>query len=270
MTADDHDDGQVLPQLLGTACIAPEVAAAVQAGSEQVPALELHAVEAGVAHARIGVLGDDDAVGDVGAAVLGEMARDRQQPQVQLVAGEHDVEDRPARHDLGLVEPVAETAPRVEQLAFRHAGREGQALAAAEDVRDHRKRAVADTLEPEHRGLAARLQLHGDGGHLVVQRHRLADAEDALGSRLGKVLKEATQIAGRPPGCLNAAHACRSLFLRILAHPSTMRSSTQLSKAWHSVSMWVNLPDRPTGRHSPSCCRSTASLSSGTMVSTRL
>src|SRR5262249_62277519 len=92
MTADQHGHRQVLAELLGAARVRPQMAAAVQAGPEQVRTLELHAMEARVADARIGVFRHYDAVGDVGAAVLRKVARYRQGLSVKLRAGVDAVE----------------------------------------------------------------------------------------------------------------------------------------------------------------------------------
>ncbi len=87
MAADNNNDRQVPPEFLGAARIIPQVAPAVQTGSKQVPAFELHAVKAGVADAAVGIFRNDDPIGDIGAAVLGKVARDRQPSEIDIASG---------------------------------------------------------------------------------------------------------------------------------------------------------------------------------------
>src|SRR5262249_38802724 len=149
-----------------------------------------------------------------------------------------------------------------KQLRLRDPCREGEAPAIAEDIGDNRERAVFDVLEPQHGRLPACFEFHRQGGHFIVERHRLLDAQDAFGLCLGEGIEKIAQVARRPVGIVRFRHATACSLVGAL-HASTIWSRTQLSKAWHKVSMWVNLPESPTGRHRPSCWRSTASLSSG-------
>src|SRR5262245_64226437 len=108
------------------------MAAAVQARPEEVWTLELHAMEARVADARIRVLRHHDAIGDVGATVLRKMARYRQAFQINVSAGEHVVEDRALLHEFRRVELVAKPATGIKQLRL------------FQDRRERIDRAIAD------------------------------------------------------------------------------------------------------------------------------
>ena len=94
MRADHHRHRQIFSALLGAPLIVPQVPPAVQAGAHPVAAAQLHAMEARIAHAGVRVLGHHDAVGDVGARVLGEVVDDGQLAQIDLGARLHHLAHR--------------------------------------------------------------------------------------------------------------------------------------------------------------------------------
>jgi hypothetical protein len=158
MRADDDRHLERLAPLLGAALVIPEMPAAVKARAEAVRAAELHAMEAGVAHAGLGIARDDDAVGDVGPGILAEVADDRQRAEVDVLARRHDVLHRSRVAREGRDATVTASHPLVGEALERHAERLREPHAVGEEARDQREARAADTVEPEHgdTGRAAR------------------------------------------------------------------------------------------------------------------
>ena len=115
------------------------MAAAVQAGAEPRLAHHLQPVIAGVAHPRIRILRDDDAIGDVAPAILGEMVENWQAREIDVGPGRHHIEDRSRLLDDRLDRLLAQTGPGLDQLFFGNAQRPRVPPAVPEQIRDDGK-----------------------------------------------------------------------------------------------------------------------------------
>ena len=90
---DNNGDGYPLITRSGSLGVVPEMPTAVQAGAKASIPHDLQSVIAGVSHARIGILRNDDTVGDVTAAILSKMIKDRQRRKVDVRSSINHVKD---------------------------------------------------------------------------------------------------------------------------------------------------------------------------------
>src|SRR5579871_4725584 len=82
MRADDDQNGSGFAFSLVALDIVPEMTATVEACAEASRSLDLHPMEARIAHASIGVLGDNHCIRDVATSVLCKMQHDWQLAQI--------------------------------------------------------------------------------------------------------------------------------------------------------------------------------------------
>ena len=149
----ERDDcGQRFAALLGAAVELVEPPARMQGDAEAVFALEHQTVEAGGVDAAHGIARDDLPGGDVGRRVHRELQRDRQLGEVDVVALDHDVLPRAARHGFARDVFLAALAKRGGQIAGLDPETGGQQLAIAGDIGDERH-AAARTFSNTMTGL---------------------------------------------------------------------------------------------------------------------
>ena len=194
MVADDDRHRNRFASLGGPLRVVPEMPAAVETGAEAGPPHDLQPVVAGVPHPAIRVLGDHDSVGDVTAAVFGEVVHDRQRAQVEAAAGQHRVQHGSGLENHRVDDPVAEPAPGLDQVRLRDAERLGVTPAVAEQVGDDRERRPADLVEPHHRSAAPGLQLHRHGRYIEIEADGFRNAQDAVRIGLLQVLEKGPEV----------------------------------------------------------------------------
>ncbi|MNE34286.1 hypothetical protein D3C80_1280030 [compost metagenome] len=159
---------------------APQMATRMQAGGQGLPGMAHRAVIAHVGDAAYRVFGNDDRVGDVGAAVAGEMLEHRQQCEVDRFAFEDFIQHRAgldiARGD-GMVGALLE---RLVQLRRGDAEDPGDAGAGGEQVGDHRRTEVADFFADQQRVATLAGEGIDQGGDVLVGAEGLLDGEDIV------------------------------------------------------------------------------------------
>ncbi|MNO94421.1 hypothetical protein D3C76_860390 [compost metagenome] len=177
MRANHHGHAQLLATLAGGLQHAPQVTARVQAGGEGLPGVAHRAVIAHVGDAGDRVLRNDDRVGDVGAAVAGEMLEHRQQCEVHGFAFEDFIQHRAGFHVArgdGVVGAVLES---LVQLRRGHAEHPGDAGPGGEQVGDHRRAEVADFFADQQRVATLGGESIDQGGDVLIGAKGLRDGE---------------------------------------------------------------------------------------------
>ncbi len=121
MGADGDRRRERLAAFLGAALELEHAAARMQRQAEAVPALEHQPVKPRGVDAGYGIARRDLAGRDVGAAIDGELQRDRQAGEVEVLAVDHDLVPGGVIHDFAGDGALAALAKRVRQLLRRDA-----------------------------------------------------------------------------------------------------------------------------------------------------
>ena len=159
MGANEHGDLEGSALQGGAAMTVPQVATGVEADAEGGRSDELHAGITEVAHAGVGVAGEDHAAGDVLAGVDFKVDGNGVAAQVDLVAGEdlflHRRFAGGNRGDAAL----GETDPAFDQVALVQIEKQGYAAAAGEEIGEDRHGGAGDIVKKQRRIAALALQL---------------------------------------------------------------------------------------------------------------
>src|SRR5581483_8026269 len=143
---------------------------------EAVLAERQQAVDRDVAHARLRVLRDLQAGGDVRAAVLLVVAQDRQLREVDVLALPHHFLARGARDELRLDHAALALDVAREELVLAEAERLRDAALRAEQAAQHGELAAFDILENQ-RGAALVRRLARQRDDVVLGGDLIADAD---------------------------------------------------------------------------------------------
>ncbi len=191
--ADDHRDRERAAALARELQQPPQMAAGVQARRELGLRVQHRAVVAEVPGARVGMLGGDDAVGDVGRPIRLEVTHERQRSEIDFRLLDR-IEHRARGHDagrdelaraglVGLVKPRRVSAEQARDPRPR-----------SEDVGDDLDPEPAHALEHDHGMTPLRRELPHDGGDVLIGRDFVPDDEDVLGVRGLIALEEGAEV----------------------------------------------------------------------------
>ena len=213
MGADHHRCGQGAAQFLCGLEQPPQMTARMQAGGQGILAMQHGAMKAHVAVALLRMLGNDHAIGDVGRTVGGKVLQQRQAVQIDVVLL-HQIEDRSAgqlRGGAQIARPALVFGMNAGRIDTQHAAdalarseQVGHGAGSAADGR-HAARGIggiacAHLGEQQQRMPSLLGQRTGDGGDLLISRHRLAHLQHIVGMGSAIVGQKAAQVLRRMPG----------------------------------------------------------------------
>ena len=189
----------------------------MQAGGQGILAMQHGAMKAHVAVALLRMLGNDHAIGNVGRTVGGKVMQQWQAVQIDVVLL-HQIENRAAGEFLWgtqIARPALVFGMNASRIDPQHAT---DALARSEQIGHGAGGAThnaGSTIrcaylgEQQHRMPSLFGQGTGDGGDLLIGRHRLAHLQHIVGIGSAIVGQKAAQVLRRRLG--RVAHDARSL-----------------------------------------------------------
>ncbi|MNK97791.1 hypothetical protein D3C87_1181380 [compost metagenome] len=195
MGADHHRHRQRLAGRRGALEHAPQVPARMQAGGDLAGRVQHRPVIAGVADAGLGVFGNQDGIGDVGAPVRGEVPDRGNRRQIDLLL--HDVRHRAARqHAWRLHAAAARLVLGMDAGRRDSAEHAPHALARGEQVGDQRRGEARHVLEHDGRMAVLRGQCPDQRGRVLVGGHGVAHGQDVVGIRRAVRGQKGVEVLG--------------------------------------------------------------------------
>ncbi len=176
--ADDDGSGQRMPSRLGPAVEFVHAPPRMQRDPEPVLAFQHQAMEAGGVDPRFRIARRHLPGGDVGRRIDGELERNGQTCEIDIVAFQHDIVPSGLRDDFRRDVCLAALAKRRRQVRDGRVETAGQERAVAGHVRDDRHVEVVDLFEDHDRALVETIEFEHGGRHVEVRADALFYAQN--------------------------------------------------------------------------------------------